>query len=186
MSNTSRDPRNHATSQIPPAPNRRQIHAAPNGATKALDGALNPTGLCRCGCGETTPIAPVTSAKRGWRKGQHVQYVKGHSARVTNRTRELESRVPITPTDNGHPTPCLIWGGAVNSKGYPTKGDGAGGSILAHRAAYEAVHGPLPVGMHLHHLCGQPRCLNVDHLIALSQRDHNRLHAWLRREALSA
>lgn len=148
---------------------------------------LNPTGLCRCGCGEQTPLAVVTSKKRGWRKGEPIQYCRGHSMRVTNSTRELDSRVEIRMVESGHPTPCMIWMGAVNSKGYPTKGDGTGcGSTLAHRSAYEDAHGPLPASFHLHHLCETPRCVQADHLIALTQGDHNRLHAWLRREAVAS
>lgn len=148
---------------------------------------LNPTGLCGCGCGQQTPLAPVTSRKRGWRKGEPIAYCRGHSMRVTNRGRRGRSNVSIVEVESGHPTPCLVWQGAVNSKGYPTRGDGTGrGTMLAHRVAYEQDHGPLPDGMHLHHLCGERRCLNVEHLIALSQRDHNRLHAWMRREEVAS
>jgi len=148
---------------------------------------LNPTGLCLCGCGEQTPLAPVTSKKRGWKKGEPIQYCRGHSMRITNKERRGRSNVEVVAVESGHPSPCLVWQGAVNSKGYPSRGDGTGrGTILAHRAAYEAVHGPLADGLHLHHLCGERRCLEVEHLIALSQRDHNRLHAWLRRDQVAS
>jgi HNH endonuclease len=141
---------------------------------------LNPTGLCRCGCGEPTPIAAVTSRKRGWRKGEPILYRRGHSARVTNSTRLHTSKITVTQTPSG----CLLWDGAVNSKGYPTKGTGDGRTtMLVHRAEYERANGPLPAGFHLHHLCETPRCINPSHLIALTQGDHNRLHAWQRRRA---
>lgn len=34
--------------------------------------------LCECGCGQETPIAKVNKAARGWIKGQHIGYIRGH------------------------------------------------------------------------------------------------------------
>jgi hypothetical protein len=153
---------------------------APHRSDDSVDTSDVPRpGLCACGCGERTPIAPVTSKKRGWRKGEPVTYCRGHSARVTNRTRKLESKILITETETG----CLIWGGATNSKGYPQRGDHEGGNLLVHRAEYERANGPVPIGYHLHHLCETPRCVNPKHLIALSPGDHVRFHTWQRRAA---
>lgn len=42
---------------------------------------LNPTGLCACGCGETTRLADRNRPQYGWVKGQHVLYVSGHHHR---------------------------------------------------------------------------------------------------------
>ena len=41
----------------------------------------NPSGLCKCGCGQRTTIAPYTSRKDGWIKGQPLQFVQGHQNR---------------------------------------------------------------------------------------------------------
>lgn len=35
-------------------------------------------GFCGCGCGKLAPIAPKTSARRGWVKGRPVRFVLGH------------------------------------------------------------------------------------------------------------
>jgi hypothetical protein len=40
---------------------------------------INPSGLCFCGCGETTRLAPQTRSQWGYRKGEHVPYVNGHN-----------------------------------------------------------------------------------------------------------
>jgi hypothetical protein len=37
-------------------------------------------GLCQCGCGHPTSIAPKTIRARGWIKGQPVRFVPGHHA----------------------------------------------------------------------------------------------------------
>lgn len=41
---------------------------------------------------------------------------------------------------------------------------GDGGSVLAHRWAYEYLVGPIPGGLVLDHLCRNTRCVNPDHL----------------------
>jgi hypothetical protein len=38
----------------------------------------NPSGLCFCGCGQTTPLATKNCSARGYYKGTHVRYVLGH------------------------------------------------------------------------------------------------------------
>lgn len=39
---------------------------------------MNPSGLCKCGCGMTTMIATNSDTKRGWVKGQPKDYLHGH------------------------------------------------------------------------------------------------------------
>lgn len=43
----------------------------------------NPEGLCKCGCGAKTNIAQYTSKKRGYVKGQPMNYLRGHGTRKT-------------------------------------------------------------------------------------------------------
>lgn len=37
-------------------------------------------GLCECGCGEETNLAPRTSKHHGWVRGEPLRFKKGHSA----------------------------------------------------------------------------------------------------------
>lgn len=38
----------------------------------------NPSGLCECGCGQTTPIAPRTRNVIGHVRGEHIRFIRGH------------------------------------------------------------------------------------------------------------
>lgn len=70
-------------------------------------------------------------------------------------------------------TDCLIWTGAVNSKGYPCfLWNGA--STLAHRLAYEDAHGPIRKGYTIDHRCRVRNCVNVDHLEVVTVAENNR------------
>jgi hypothetical protein len=37
-----------------------------------------PLGLCQCGCGQATRLAPGTDSRRGWVKGRPLKYLLGH------------------------------------------------------------------------------------------------------------
>lgn len=47
-------------------------------------------------------------------------------------------------------------------------------AVLAHRASWELVNGPVPMGMTLDHLCKQKQCVNPDHLRVLSNYENAR------------
>lgn len=65
--------------------------------------------------------------------------------------------------------PCEIWPGRLNSKGYGTRGP-----RLAHKVAWEAVHGPVPDGYELDHLCNVRACVRVSHLEAVTHAENIR------------
>jgi hypothetical protein len=48
--------------------------------------------------------------------------------------------------------------------------------IMAHRYAYIITNGPVPEGMHLHHECRTPECVNPAHLLPVTPRQHRGLH----------
>ena len=43
-----------------------------------------PKGLCQCGCGEKTLLAYRNHKRRGWIKGEPVQFIHGHNAKGNN------------------------------------------------------------------------------------------------------
>lgn len=62
---------------------------------------------------------------------------------------------------------CWVW------QGQTEKGYGRfyidGGSVRAHRWAYQRAVGPIPEGLVLDHLCRNPSCVNPFHLEAVTQ-----------------
>ncbi len=68
---------------------------------------------------------------------------------------------------------CWIWNGSFNNQEYSCfhiKRNGTWVKILAHRYSYELIRGPVPPGMELDHLCRDTRCINPDHLEAVTHQ----------------
>jgi hypothetical protein len=50
-------------------------------------------GLCQCGCGQKTNLAPKTNNLKGWVKGQPLRFVSGHNAlKVRHRHSTLDQK----------------------------------------------------------------------------------------------
>jgi hypothetical protein len=75
--------------------------------------------------------------------------------------------------DRGYETACKVWKRGTDAYGYARRGKPERG---VHREAYEAVHGAVPKGFQVHHLCGQKDCINTDHMKALSLLEHRAQH----------
>lgn len=76
---------------------------------------------------------------------------------------------------SAHPVRPFVVGECVDGRGERTRLGYVrvwieGRRQLAHRVAYESVHGPVPCGMELDHLCGNRWCRNVEHLEAVTHR----------------
>lgn len=70
-------------------------------------------------------------------------------------------------------TDCVIWKGAVNSKGYPCFAvDGK--SQLAHRLAWVDARGAIPEGLTVDHTCRVRNCVNVEHLELVTNAENTR------------
>lgn len=69
--------------------------------------------------------------------------------------------------------PCWVWTGAHDRLGYGRDGrQHTGSSRLAHVIAYESLHGPVPSGLELDHLCRRPACVRPSHLEPVSHREN--------------
>lgn len=76
----------------------------------------------------------------------------------------IESRIARIPFSG-----CWLWLGAVVESGYGQI-DVQGKFVRAHRAVYEVLVGPIPVGAYLLHRCDVPSCVNPSHLYAGDQK----------------
>jgi hypothetical protein len=145
---------------------RRFVRGHCGRVKRSLGVGPNPGGLCLCGCGRETRLAAYSSRRKGWVKGQPVAFVLGHRAPLGN----AENHVVA---DDG----CWYWQGAVSGGyGMVRVGGRAGRGVGAHRIYYEQHIGPIPVGHHLHHLCGNGLCVNPAHLEPMEASAHLRLH----------
>lgn len=129
-----------------------------------------PYGRCHCGCGGKTPLALSTNATRGHRRGEPLRFLHGHNARKALRYVEQ---------DHGYYTRCWVWQLATHADDGHGRIDVGGRLLLAHRVYYEQKHGPLPHGLHLHHRCEMPSCVNPDHLEPMTPAAHRREHSRL-------
>ena len=73
------------------------------------------------------------------------------------------------------PSGCIEWTGGLNGVGYgqfsdPRTSNRSEGKVYAHRWSYEYFVGPIPDGLHLDHLCRNPKCVNPSHLEPVTPR----------------
>ena len=85
-----------------------------------------------------------------------------------------------TVTESG----CWEWTGSTTHNGYGHFYDGTG-MVRAHRYAWERVHGTIPEGLVVDHLCFTRRCVNVEHmrLLTAGQNSQNRQGAQERNKS---
>lgn len=89
------------------------------------------------------------------------RYLKGLT--VSQRLAAYSVKDPVTG--------CRKWTAGVNSAGYGLINVG-GKSKLAHRVAFELVHGSVRAGYGVLHTCDTPSCINTDHLYEGTQDDN--------------
>lgn len=71
------------------------------------------------------------------------------------------------------PNGCHVWPGATSGFGYPVANvNGRGTFTYLHVATYLLFRGDIPEGFEVDHACSNKRCLNPEHLQALSHGDN--------------
>lgn len=139
----------------------------------------NPSGLCQCGCGQATRMAPRTDRQLGWVKGAPIRFIAGHTRRkaITFKDGSDYRREQL-----GYTSPCWVWLGA-RCGAYGCVWRSVGGQrdpAYAHRLSYEHHVGPIPSGLVIDHLCGVPLRVNPEHLEPVSSGENSRRAAALR------
>lgn len=80
-------------------------------------------------------------------------------------------------------SPCWLWLGALLPNGYGviSRGSGDTRNAYVHRLSYEAKFGPIPEELEIHHICENRRCVNPDHLRAVTHAENVALSEPARR-----
>lgn len=72
---------------------------------------------------------------------------------------------------------CWVWTGSTNSQGYGrlttgSRSDNTRKTEAAHRASYRTFVGEIPNGLTIDHLCRNRKCINPDHLEAVTIKEN--------------
>lgn len=95
----------------------------------------------------------------------------------------------ITRTPNGTPfwdlvnvtLACWLWLGGKTTAGYGQWRDDSGQAVYAHRWVLNLTGSGLPPdNMHAHHECLNTSCVNPDHLLVLTPKEHRQRHREMR------
>jgi hypothetical protein len=128
-----------------------------------------PLGKCQCGCGGDTRIAKKTITAKGIVKGQPMRYLRGHAGSWRE-----QGGYAIEPS-----TGCWLWQRSASLNGYGQVWH-EGRLQRAHRVFYQLYVGPIPDGYQIDHTCSNKRCVNPDHLDAVTALE-NTHRAWRNR-----
>jgi hypothetical protein len=108
----------------------------------------------------------------------------GHVMHLGNGTPSLESRLGAKVQIQ--PSGCWAYNGNLDKYHHvnlPATGTEHRKQVPAHRWFYETLVGPIEDGLHLHHRCEKPGCVNPDHLVPLTNSEHQAEHHQLRRSS---
>lgn len=151
----------------------------------------NPSGLCKCGCGQKTWIATKNDSRYGWVKGQPVDYVKGHA--LKGRPRSLEHCQKLSRAKKGKPLSSKAYESIVARRRFgpdnPAYNGGLwiekrsgrcyircrnGHPMAYYRAVMEAHLGrPLRHDEQVHHINGDPTDDRLENLQLLPMGRHS-------------
>jgi hypothetical protein len=134
----------------------------------------SPDGLCRCGCGQKTPLAKTDKPDRGYRKGDHIAYVRGHQVKTG----------PDNPAWKGGRT--VRYGYAyVMRPGHPHADKD--GYVAEHRIVAGDREGRiLERHEHVHHINGDKLDNRPENLAVMTKREHHLIHRSLLQDWLNA
>jgi hypothetical protein len=75
------------------------------------------------------------------------------------------------------PSGCILHDSLASTSGYHYVGRD-GRPVGAHIAAWELLHGPIPVGLEIDHLCFRKACVNPAHLQPVTHQENSRRRGY--------
>lgn len=118
-------------------------------------------GFCHCNCEKETSICCNNDKFSGRIRGVPFLYCKGHR------------NTYIIPFVINLDTGCWDWQKSKVKGGYGRVYN-KGKSVPAHKFYYEEKFGEIPENYEMHHKCGNPGCVNPDHLEAITHTENIR------------
>lgn len=125
---------------------------------------FNPSGFCECGCGQRTIIAQITNVKRGQYKGYPIRFIHGHSRKGKTNPNAKGFKIDKC----GYKLLYLPDHHLANGMGY----------VVEHRLIWEETNGRrLKPNEEVHHIDGDPANNSPENLVALTKKEHRKLHS---------
>jgi hypothetical protein len=124
-------------------------------------------------CGSTFE-RPVARTDAHWASRRYCGRPCAFAARRTDEEARFWARVDRRGRDE-----CWPWIGRTQGRANhetSTRGRFGETPTYAYRLAYEVAVGPVPDGMHVHHTCENPNCVNPAHLEPVTPSEHVEMH----------
>lgn len=119
-------------------------------------------------CNFDSCLSPVIA--RGWCNTHYRRWLRNGDAACRKRIqyKSAEEAFAARTVRQGE---CLVWTGTLNTKGYGQMRD-KGKMYRVHRWAYEQVHGAIPDGLVIDHLCHNRACAEITHLREVTNKQN--------------
>ena len=127
-------------------------------------------GLCGCGCGQKTRVAPVNDSSKGWVKGEPLKFIKGHNVKALSGSESPNWKGGKQTTPQGYVT---VWTPEGRKYEHVAIAERVLGRVLLH------ISPGHPDNEVVHHINGKRNDNRNSNLLICTHKYHAELHARL-------